>query len=139
MPLKMPPGPLDPAMFAPCGMDCTVCYRHCAHKAPCAGCLKSDEGKPEHCRACGIKDCAREKGLSYCHECPAWPCARIKRLDKSYRTRYGASLVENGRRAGREGLAAFMAHQKQAYACPACGGVVSLHDGACSECGRKTE
>lgn len=36
-------------MFAPCGMNCKVCYKHCYHKKPCAGCLNSDQGKPEHC------------------------------------------------------------------------------------------
>ena len=46
-------------MFAPCGMNCLVCYKHCYHKKPCAGCLNSDMGKPEHCRKCKIKDCIK--------------------------------------------------------------------------------
>lgn len=40
--MKMPEK-IESAMFAPCGMDCMVCYKHCYHKKPCAGCLKSDQ------------------------------------------------------------------------------------------------
>lgn len=47
---------IDVSMFAPCGMNCKVCYKHCYHKKTCAGCLNSDKGKPEHCRKCKIKD-----------------------------------------------------------------------------------
>ena len=59
--MKMPEESIRPDMFAPCGMNCMVCYRHCYHKKPCAGCLEGDRGKPEHCRACKIKDCIKEK------------------------------------------------------------------------------
>ena len=52
--MKMPTEKMDTAMFAPCGMNCLVCYKHCYHKKPCAGCLNSDMGKPEHCRKCKI-------------------------------------------------------------------------------------
>jgi len=137
--MQMPPGKIDVVMFAPCGMNCFVCYKHCLHKKPCAGCLRGDRDKPEHCRKCKIKDCVHSKGLSYCFECSAYPCVRIKALEKSYTTRYGTSLVENGRKAKKQGLETFMGCQKEQYTCPACGGVISLHDAQCSECGRMTE
>ena len=47
--------------------------------------------------ACAIRDCCREKGLRYCLECTAFPCRRLNRLEKSYRTRYDASLLSNSR------------------------------------------
>ena len=53
--MKMPEK-IDISMFAPCGMNCKVCYKHCYHKKPCAGCLNSDKGKPEHCRKCKIEN-----------------------------------------------------------------------------------
>ena len=62
--MKMPKDEIDINMFAPCGMNCIVCYRHCYHKKPCAGCLNSGKGKPEHCRKCKIKDCIKAKALS---------------------------------------------------------------------------
>lgn len=64
--MKMPKEKIETSMFAPCGMNCKVCYKHCYHKKSCAGCLNSDIGKPEHCRKCKIKDCIIEKALSYC-------------------------------------------------------------------------
>lgn len=132
--MKMPDTALDPIMFAPCGMNCIVCYRHCDHKKPCAGCLKSDLGKPGHCRKCNIKDCAHEKGLSYCYACDIYPCKLIKNLERSYKTRYRASLMANSAAVRENGLAAFMEQQKAQYACPECGGVISIHDAVCSEC-----
>lgn len=124
-------------MFAPCGMNCMVCYKHCYHKKPCAGCLNSDAGKPAHCRVCAIKDCAALKGLSHCYKCTEYPCKRIKRLDKSYQTRYGVSLIENSRFVRAHGLTAFLNRQKAQYACPVCGGIISIHDAQCSECQRQ--
>lgn len=103
--MKMPEEKLNEKMFAPCGMNCTVCYKHCYHKKPCAGCLQSDDGKPEHCRKCKIKDCVKEKTLKYCYECSEYPCKRLKYLEKSYQIRYGASLNENSLFVKGNGLA----------------------------------
>ena len=66
--MKMPNEKIDTIMFASCGMNCFVCYKHCYHKRPCAGCLNGDMGKPEHCRKCFTKlvDCL-EKCLIYGH------------------------------------------------------------------------
>lgn len=58
--MKMPKDEIDINMFAPCGMNCIVCYRHCYHKKTCAGCLNSDNGKSEHCGTCKIKNCIKE-------------------------------------------------------------------------------
>lgn len=72
--MKMSKEKIDISMFAPCGMNCKVCYKHCYNKKPCSGCLNSDKGKPEHCRKCKIKDCIKGKSLSYCFECAEYPC-----------------------------------------------------------------
>lgn len=134
--MKMPEE-IETIMFAPCGMNCMVCYKHCYHKKPCDGCLKSDKGKPEHCRRCKIKDCIREKGFSFCYECSDYPCRQIKYLEKSYNTRYNASLMEDSAFVKAYGLTAFMRQQKDRYACPVCNGIISIHDAECSECQRR--
>lgn len=77
----MPKENIDTIMFAPCGMNCMVCYKHCYHKSHAPAALNSDIGKPEHCRKCAIKDCVRDKGLSYCFECSGYPC-KDKNLEK---------------------------------------------------------
>lgn len=113
--MKMSTEKIDTIMFAPCGMNCKVCYKHCYHKKPCAGCLKSDQGKPEHCRKCKIKECIKDKRLTYCFECSDYPCKLIKNLEKSYNQRYQASLMENSEYVQQKGLEAFMEQQKEKY------------------------
>jgi hypothetical protein len=36
-----------------------------------------------------------EKKFRYCYECDEFPCARVKRLDKRYRTKYEMGMIEN--------------------------------------------
>ena len=132
--MKMPKDEIDINMFAPCGMNCIVCYRYCYHKKPCAGCLNSDKGKPKHCRTCKIKNCIKKKSLSYCFECVAFPCKLIKNLEKSYNKRYGISLIENSEYVRQYGLKKFMEEQKAKYTCAECDGVISIHGKECSEC-----
>lgn len=131
--MKMP-NQIENMMFAPCGMNCMVCYKHCYSKKACSGCLKSDVGKPEHCRKCKIKSCIEEKGLTYCYECPGFPCKQMKSLEKSYNIRYGESIIQNSLFVKANGIAVFMEQQLNRFTCPCCGGIISLHDAECSEC-----
>lgn len=133
--MLMPKEGIDSGLLAPCGMNCMVCYRHLVRRKPCGGCRENGEGKPGHCRDCRIKACVLAKGLGFCYECGAFPCKPLKNLDRSYRVRYGASLVENGLAVKDAGPEAVLKRQKAQFACPACGGVISLHDAVCSECG----
>ena len=117
--MMMKESDIETIMFAPCGMNCKVCYKHCYHKKPCDGCLKSDRGKPEHCRRCKIKDCVKARDLSYCYACSDYPCKLIKNLEKSYKKRYQASLMENSEIVKNQGLEVFMEQQKKKYTCSA--------------------
>ncbi len=128
------PDMIEPAMLAPCGVNCMVCYKHCRSKIPCEGCLNGDTGKPGHCRTCEIKDCVREKGIVYCHDCREYPCRRIKYLEKSYNIRYGASPVRNGKTAKEQGIPELMRQQKRKYTCPVCGGIIPIQDSECRKC-----
>jgi len=131
--MKMPDS-IETSMFAPCGMNCMLCYKHCNHRKPCSGCLNCGTGKPKHCRKCEIKTCTKEKGLTYCFECVNYPCKRIRSLEKSYNTRYGTSLIKNSQTVKNTGLVEFMKQQNEAYTCPVCGGIISIHDAECSDC-----
>ena len=64
-----------------------------------------------------------------------FPDMKLENLEKLYTRRYGISLMEQGRFVRACGEAAFLDRERKRYACPACGGVVSLHDAQCSECG----
>lgn len=123
-------------MLAPCGMNCTVCYAHLKKKQPCRGCRGRDESKPEHCRQCKIKACALEQGFDFCSSCPTFPCTILKRLDKSYRQRYQVSLIANALRLKAVGAEQYLTEESEKWTCPDCGGIVSLHDRVCSECGK---
>lgn len=136
--MKMPEE-FEPFMFAPCGMNCKVCYKHLAHKNSCGGCLKVDAEKPKHCRACKIKDCAKNKGVIYCFECANYPCKRINYLEQSYIKRYKVSLMENAGLVKECGIENFMRQQKNKYICAKCGGIISIHDKECSECRKSGE
>lgn len=123
-------------MLAPCGITCAACYVHLKKKKPCLGCRGLDEAKPDHCRKCRIKDCASNQGIDSCFECPTFPCADIKRLDKSYRQRYQVSLIENSIRIKTVGSKLHLLEEKVKWTCKECGGIISLHDRFCSECGK---
>lgn len=135
--MKMPEM-IDDIMLAPCGMNCTVCYKHVGilkNAKPCEGCLKGDLGKPERCRLCKIKSCAQEKGFVHCFECESFPCIMIKSMEASYKKRYNTSLIENSLGAKDIGLSKFLSQDRIKWTCAKCGGAFSLHDGVCSECG----
>lgn len=121
-------------MIAYCGMNCAYCYAHHKKKKPCLGCRLSDEGKPEHCRKCKIKDCANEKDVLFCYDCSDYPCVVIKRLDKSYRTRYNESLISFMQVINEKGMDYYLKFEKERLKCPECSGTLNIHHKKCSEC-----
>jgi hypothetical protein len=97
-------------------MNCMVCYKYLSNQ-PCAGCAALG-GKPAH-RQCRIRRCAGERGLSHCFLFGEFPCRLIKNLDKSYKTRYGVSLVEDALAAKEMGIAPFLTAQRSLFTCEA--------------------
>ena len=69
--MKMPTENINKGMFAPCGMNCMVCYKHCYHKKPCAGCLNSEKIVP------------RRKGCLIVLHVPNIPVSPSKTLKKA--------------------------------------------------------
>lgn len=135
--MKMPSA-LDPSLFAPCGVNCGVCYKHVDIRKtgrPCDGCLKGDSGKTARCLQCKIKACAQAKDCLYCFACVEFPCKAIKSMDQSYTKRYHTSLIKNSQTAKALGIPAFLKQDRERWTCQKCGGAFSLHDHACSECG----
>lgn len=130
------PDNFDEVMFAPCGVNCLICYMHAnprKYGKSCRGCFSQEQEKAIHCRRCRIKKCTEDKGLSHCFNCTDMPCKLIKNLDKSYRQRYGVSIVENCLSALKNGIIHHMLLEKEIWTCR-CNGLISLQDGVCSEC-----
>ena len=132
------PEALTSALIAPCGMNCGLCIGHLREKKRCPGCNGDDANKPRHCAVCQIRNCealaAAEQG--FCLECATFPCVRLRRLDKRYRTKYGMSMIENLESIRDIGLEEFVAREKQRWTCPECGSVICVHRESCIVCGR---
>jgi len=129
-------------MVAPCGLDCSLCRR--AHEAEnaCPGCLGPDENKPEFCSArCDIIRCEKRKKFQYrfCDECPEFPCEYTTERENRYRSKYvlTESPFENLEMIRKEGMEKFLHRQKDLWTCKSCGGVISVHNGICSQCGKQ--
>jgi predicted RNA-binding Zn-ribbon protein involved in translation (DUF1610 family) len=78
-----------------------------------------------------------KKEIRFCFECEKMPCSKLERLDKRYRERYGMSMVSNLRELEQNGMKSFIEAQTAKYKCPACGDVISVHDGKCYVCSAK--
>lgn len=133
------PDRITPKMIAPCGMNCALCIAYLRAKNPCAGCHGDDTHTPKHCTTCRIKRCdlRADSPSGYCFECETYPCTRLKRLDKRYRTKYGMSMIDNLEHIRSVGIQNFIRQEQQHWTCPECGGVLCVHRDACLFCGRK--
>ena len=133
-----PESAIEASMIAPCGMNCALCSGFVRGRKPCPGCNGDDTFKPAYCVTCRIRHCTGHTGheTAFCHECETFPCARLKQLDKRYRTKYGMSMLENLAFIREQGIEAFVAREKVKWKCPDCGGVISVHKKECVYCGR---
>jgi hypothetical protein len=68
-------------------------------------------------------------------KCPEYPCKRLGRLDKRYKTKYGMSMIDNLEFIKGKGLTAFVEKENERWRCPKCGGIICVHRGYCVECG----
>ena len=89
--------PIKSSLIAPCGMICGICKAYLREKKRCPGCRGIDENKSFSVVNCRIKNCdeLKKHDAKFCFECEKLPCARLKQLDKRYRTKYSMSMLEN--------------------------------------------
>jgi hypothetical protein len=130
--------PISTTMMAPCGMNCALCYAHMREKNQCQGCNTDDAGKPNSCVRCTIKNCeiiARGKP-KFCFKCKKFPCARLKQLDKRYRTKYGMSMIANLENIKEFGIRNFVREEKGKWKCSQCGRTICVHRQSCIFCGQ---
>lgn len=130
-------------LIAPCGMNCRLCLGYIREKNKCPGCLRivSSESQKSKCRTtCQIRNCDEiTKGKSkYCSDrCIRFPCARLKQLDKRYRTRYGMSMIDNLTMIHKCGIRHFLRMEKGKWVCPECGAMICVHWPSCLSCGKQ--
>ena len=123
-------------LIAPCGMNCSICRAYLRDKKKCPGCRGSDKEKSISCVRCQIKNCTKRSG-KYCYSCVDYPCARLKHLDKRYRTKYYMSMVDNLNNLKKVGIIAFAKNEIKRWTCLKCQGTICVHGGVCFECGNK--
>lgn len=128
-------------LIAPCGMNCRLCWGYIRDKNRCPGCLGNEsEGgqKSKHRTTCRIKNCAQivSGKAKYCSEsCHGFPCARLRQLDKRYRTKYVMSMIGNLKMISKVGLKGFVRKEAMKWTCPKCGCIICVHRPTCLACG----
>jgi len=122
-------------------MNCGLCigYQGMKHdlkkqgfrRSYCPGCLPRGENckhMRQHCELLA-------QGLvRWCFECAAFPCRRLKDLDRRYRTKYHMSMLDNLRYIQQHGAEAFLGQQAAEWRCPNCGETICCHVGLCLSC-----
>jgi hypothetical protein len=128
-------------LIAPCGMNCRLCLGYIREKNTCPGCRNiniPDSQKSKYRNRCRIKNCEQiaENKIKYCSDsCRKFPCARLKQLDKRYRTKYKMSMIDNLQMINEFGIRYFIRHEKKKWICPECGEMICVHRPACLSCG----
>ncbi len=124
-------------LIAPCGMNCGLCIGHLRDKRPCGGCFRKDDpNKPKVCRSCQIVNCEllSETSSGYCYDCREYPCDRLKKLDKRYRTNYQMSMIENLDFIKIYGIENFIRNEEEKWKCSVCGSGLCVHRDFCLKC-----
>jgi hypothetical protein len=123
-------------LAAPCGMYCGFCRDYLARQKDSS---KGCEGCRIRNKNCAFikKDCPpiRNGTIHFCFECDTFPCDKLKKLDAMYTRRYGQGMIKSLERIRSVGADAWLAEQRDAWTCPACGGRLCIHDAKCADCG----
>ena len=130
---------IKPSLIAQCGMNCGLCYVFQREKNKCPGCGKLSAGMPVSIERCKIRTCGffANCNAKFCHQCAEFPCKNLKHLDKRYRTKYGASMIDNLNIIKQTGIRKFVASEQTKWTCGNCGDLLSVHKPNCLECGAK--
>lgn len=97
----------------------------------CLGCRSSDISY--HCEMCHFAECAKERGLLFCIECPDFPCSELA----AWRSRmpHRIETVAALQRIRDVGWDAWHQEAIRDFTCPTCGTINSAYNVACRMCG----
>jgi hypothetical protein len=129
-------------LIAPCGMNCALCANYLALqneaknkgiKIPYCTCCRPRNKKCSFIK----KQCSKllNGEVNFCFECNSFPCDILKTLDARYKSRYKMSMIGNLNFIKEHGMQKFLEEQKKLWKCPACGELISCHNGICFNCG----
>ncbi|MCK5567679.1 MAG: DUF3795 domain-containing protein [Actinomycetia bacterium] len=133
-------------LIAPCGMNCGICSSYLAYKnsiprkvvSNCIGCRARDKQCAFLKKKCR-DDLKLLKGeIEFCFECNYFPCDNLTKLDKSYRVKFGMSMIDNLNEIKKKGIDIFIEKQENKYKCPKCNNLISVHSKKCFACDKIT-
>ena len=127
---------LTSRLIAPCGMNCGLCMAYLRKKNHCHGCNDIQKNAAKTRFRCRLRICKKRKG-KYCYQCDDFPCARLKHLDKRYRTRYGMSEIDNLMYIKKCGIQTLLAREERRWQCKKCGNMICVHNKRCYFCERE--
>ena len=95
----------------------------------CNGCL-SDESFG-HCQRCTIRECAKEKGYTGCHQCDEFPCQHIENFPMTVGKKVMMRAIPYWREVGTE---KWIQEEEARYVCPECGNKLFRGVVRCNQC-----
>ncbi|TKJ44407.1 hypothetical protein CEE36_01305 [candidate division TA06 bacterium B3_TA06] len=137
-----------------CGLNCGACAVLVANERADEEWIKKaaemEKCKPEDlrcmgcktdvtavfCADCGMRLCAREKGVEFCFECDSYPCKTISDF-RSDDLPHHSVVFKNLKDIKEKGLEAWLAEQTTRWSCQTCGTRFTWYDENCKGCGTK--
>ncbi len=133
---------LNKELIAPCGMNCGICSSYLAYKnniprkviSNCISCRARNKQCAFLKKKCR-DDLKLLKGeIEFCFECGYFPCEILTKLDKSYRVKFGMSMIDNLNEIKDKGINYFIENQEIKYKCQKCNNLISIHSKKCFVC-----
>ncbi len=117
-----------------CGLYCATCP---SFGKDCDGCLSSRVA--EECRGCpnGFRECAAQKGVTRCYECPDFPCERLKKFTQTHivnGVKHHEYVIQNLEQMRDSGVENWVNRMDQETRCPQCNHRIIWYEKACSAC-----
>jgi predicted RNA-binding Zn-ribbon protein involved in translation (DUF1610 family) len=135
-----------------CGLNCGACPVLAANERGDEAWIKATaeqwKKKPEDlrchgcktdvtaafCTNCGMRNCARERGLEFCVECDEYPCDKISAFRNDDASHHSV-VFTNLAIIKDKGVEAWLASDAKRWACPECGTRFYWYSEKCEECG----
>jgi predicted amidophosphoribosyltransferase len=103
----------------------------------CDGCLSDHVYGP--CTDCrhGFRRCAEEKKVTWCFQCPDFPCKRLEDFSKIHVVNgiwHHKRIIENLQFMKDRGIDEWVKQQEKEGACPSCGKMLYWYSLKCPRC-----